>query len=377
MRRLKIAYVSDALNGGIGGGVVAGRYVVEKLREHHDVVEVGVDAEGPGAVRTRGWQLPMAAMRENDFVMALPVHRDIALALRDVDIVHLQFPFWLSFAAMREAEKVGRPVVAAFHIQPENILMNLGFRSHVLVDAMYRGWVKHYYNRADAVICPTRFAERQLVEHGLTSASYVISNGVPPDVRPQPRSVESGHEGEFTVLMVGRLAAEKRQEDLIEAVRHSKHAGRIRLILAGAGPRQHDLERLTRVLPNGAEIGFIPRNRLLRLLSSADLFVHCSEVELEGIAVIEALSMGLPALVAQSPDSAASEFALDDDFRFPVGDTKALGARLDALIEHPQKLAGARERARAVSRELEHGKSIDRLLDVYCKVIDARRVRAA
>jgi glycosyltransferase involved in cell wall biosynthesis len=302
--------------------------------------------------------------------MARPDHEALARALADVDVVHLQFPFWLSFAALTEAEKLGRPVVAAFHVQPENALMNMGLRSPFVANALYRTWVKHLYNRADAVVCPTPFAERQLVRHGLTTPSFVISNGIPPDVKPMPRAPEPGHEGEITVMMLGRLAAEKRQEDLIEAVRRSRHVDRIRLVLAGAGPRQADLERLSRSLPNGAEIGFVARKRLLRLLASADLFVHCSEVELEGIAVIEALSMGLPALIAQSPDSAASDFAIDDDFRFPAGDVDALLARMDHLLDHPERLERARGEARAISRGLEHDKSMERLLEVYSRVVD-------
>jgi 1,2-diacylglycerol 3-alpha-glucosyltransferase len=323
----------------------------------------------------QGLQFPIAAMRGNEFVMARPNHERLAHALAEVDVVHLQFPFWLSFAALSAAHEAGRPVVAAFHIQPENALMNVGIRSPFLANAIYKTWVKHLYNRADAVVCPTPFAQRQLIEHGLTTPSHVISNGIPPDLKAMPRLVEPGHDGEFTVLMLGRLAAEKRQEDLIEAVRRSKHAGRIRLILAGAGPRQHDLERLSRSLPNGAEIGFVPRNRLLRLLSSADLFVHCSEVELEGIAVIEAVSMGLPALVAQSPDSAASDFAISDDFRFPAGNVDALIERLDALIEHPEVLAAARRSAREISRGLEHERSMEQLVEVYEQLVDARGSR--
>jgi 1,2-diacylglycerol 3-alpha-glucosyltransferase len=376
MRRLKIAYVSDALNGGLGGAIIAGRYVVEKLRAQHDVIEIGADASGPGAVRMPGLQLPIAAMRGNEFVMARPDRAALARAISDVDLVHLQLPFWLSFAALREAQRFGKPVVAAFHIQPENALMNLGLRSPFLVEALYNAWVKRLYNKVDAVICPTPFAPRQLVEHGLVTPSFVISNGVPPDLRPVPSRPEPGHEGEVTVMMLGRLAAEKRQEDLIAAVRQSKHADRIRLILAGAGPRQQDLERLSRALPNGAEIGFVPRNRLLRLLSSADLFVHCSEVELEGIAVLEALAMGLPSLIAQSPDSAASDFAISDEFRFPAGDVDALREKLDALLDRPEVLVAARSRAREIAKGFEHHRVMEQILGVYERVVSDNMVRA-
>jgi glycosyltransferase involved in cell wall biosynthesis len=375
--RLKIAYVTDAINGGLGGAVVAARYVVDTLRKEHDVVVVGADATGADSVTMPGFQLPVRAMKENEFVMAIPDRRALARAVADVDVVHLQFPFWLSFAALAEARKAGRPVVAAFHIQPENALLNMGIRAQGLAHFVYRTWVKRLYNRVDAVIVPSNLAQRRLVEHGLVAPSFVISNGVPPDVHPAPHRREPGHEDEFTVLMVGRLAPEKRQEDLIEAVRRSRHSSKIRLVIAGAGPREPELRRLTRLLPNGAEIGFVSRNRLMKLLSSADLFVHCSEVELEGIAVIEAMGTGLPALVAESRESASSELAIDDHFRFPAGDTAALTAKLDALIDDPARLDAARVRVRELAEGLKLERSVEKIVDTYRFVIDRNRARAA
>jgi 1,2-diacylglycerol 3-alpha-glucosyltransferase len=376
-KRLKIAYVSDAINGGLGGAVVAARYVVDALRREHDVVEVGADATGADSVTMPGFQLPVRAMKENEFVMAVPNRRALARAVADVDVVHLQFPFWLSFAALAEAHKAARPVVAAFHIQPENALLNLGIRSDGLAHLVYRTWVKRYYNHADAVVVPSALAQRRLVEHGLVTPSFVISNGVPPDVHPAPHQREPGHEDEFTVLMLGRLAPEKRQEDLIEAVRRSRHASKIRLVIAGAGPREPELRRLTRLLPNGAEIGFVSRNRLMQLLASADLLVHCSEVELEGIAIIEAMGTGLPALVAESRESASSELAIDDDFRFPAGDTATLTAKLDAFIENPLRLDAARVKVRELAKGLSLERSVEKIVETYRFVIDKSRSHAA
>jgi glycosyltransferase involved in cell wall biosynthesis len=92
-------------------------------------------------------------------------------------------------------------------------------------------------------------------------------------------------------------------------------------------------------------------------------------VELEGIAVLEAMGMGLPALVAQSSESAASELALDERFRFPAGDPDALAAKLDRLIERPADLARARAGYRAMARQLDFGECVERLVNVYRTVV--------
>jgi 1,2-diacylglycerol 3-alpha-glucosyltransferase len=369
---LRIAFVADTLTGWIGGGVVAGRHFVERLRREHDVLTIGADVEGPGSVKLPGFRAPVRAMRDMAFTMARPDRARIRAALAGVDVVHLHFPFWLSFVALAEARAAGIPVVGAFHVQPENLLLNIGIRSSALSRLGYRLWVDHLYGRVDAVICPSRFAERRLREHGLAAPTYVVSNGVSPDLqrragRPPGAPLAPGR---LLVLAVGRLAAEKRIDVIIDAVARSRNRGRIRLVVAGAGPLEARLRKEAARLPNGAEIGFAPRAHLEDLFASADLFVHASEVELEGIAVLEAMSMGLPVLVADSSESAAAGFALDDRFLFRSGDAESLAAKLDALFDHPAALDEARARYADAARSYDFGRSVDRLTDIYRSLVE-------
>jgi glycosyltransferase involved in cell wall biosynthesis len=97
--------------------------------------------------------------------------------------------------------------------------------------------------------------------------------------------------------------------------------------------------------------------------------VHASEVELEGIAVLEAMSAGLPVLVAESPESAASELAVSDDFRFPAGDPRALAEKIDALVERPSLLRDERDRRRTGAGPITFAESVERLLRVYRSVL--------
>jgi glycosyltransferase involved in cell wall biosynthesis len=371
--RLRIAFVADTVHSGsTGGGVASGEYVVNKLRETNDVTTVATDGDDV----LPGFQLPFRAMREAQFMMAKPDRSILFNAFANVDVVHLQLPFWLSFAALDEAKRLGLPVVAGFHVQPENALFNVGIHSEWLNKTIYRALVKHFYNKVDAVICPTKFAEEKLLSYGLKTSTYVVSNGVPPDVAAAMANV-TAHKpragGKFFILAVGRLAAEKRQEVLIEAVRRSKHANEIRLVLSGGGPREAELKRLASELPNGAEIGFLPRATLLEYFKEADLFVHSSDVELEGMSVLESMSAGLPAIIAQAPESAASAFALNDDFKYAAGDVATLTAKIDALIENPEKLEAAREPYRQRARQFDFEASVGRMVEIYRSVVGEAR----
>jgi glycosyltransferase involved in cell wall biosynthesis len=368
---MRIAFVADTFHSGIGGGVVAGQRVVDRLREHHHVTVIAADAREPGEVRVPGFQLPIRAMKKMQFHFARPDRRILAREFAAADVVHLQFPFWLSWVAIEEAQALGRPVVAAFHVQPENAFLNIGLRSARLNAFVYRRWVARYFQRADAVVCPSFFAKRKLERNGLTAPAFVISNGVPPDLKPSAAPRDPRHSGRFVVASVGRFAIEKRQEVLIEAVLRSRHRERIHLVLAGAGPREAALARLAKGLPS-VEMGFLSRERLRAVLGTSDLFVHTSEVELEGIAVIEAMSMGCPVLVADAPESAASDIALDDRFRFRAGDAEQLAARIDALLDAPAELARTRALHKDASRRYDFDASTERLVDVYRFVLRER-----
>jgi 1,2-diacylglycerol 3-alpha-glucosyltransferase len=372
--RLRIAFVADSLHSQSGGGILSGEFVVDRLRQDHDVVTVAADGDDV----VPSFQLPLRSMTDMNFVMARPDRAVLARAFSHVDVVHLQFPFWLSFGALDQARRMGLPVVASFHVQPENMLYNVGIHSEWLNGAIYRRMVKHYFNRVDGVVCPTPFARDKLRGYGLTSPAFVVSNGVPPDVAeamakhpPEPH-IENG--GPFFILAVGRFAAEKRQDIIIEAVRRSRHRDRIRLVLSGWGPLEADLQHLAGALPNGAEIGFLPREELVNDYRKADLFVHAGEVELEGMSVLEAMSAGLPALVADAPESAASRFALNEQFRFAHGDAAALSAKIDFLIENPETLVAAREPYRLRAHEFDFNASVGKLVEVYRTVIASAAV---
>jgi 1,2-diacylglycerol 3-alpha-glucosyltransferase len=367
--RLRIAFVADSLHSHSGGGMLSGEYVVARLRRDHDVITVASDGDDV----MPAMELPIRAMREMRFVMARPDRAVLARVFAKVDVVHLQFPFWLSFAALEEAHRLHRPVVAAFHVQPENALHNVGIHSAWLNDSIYRVLVNRFYNKVDAVLCPTPFAAQKLRDHHLTTPTAVISNGVPPDVARAmaARPPEHGpRTGPFFVLAVGRFAAEKRQDVIIEAVRRSRHRDEIRLVLSGWGPREAELRRLAAGLPNGAEVSFLSREALLEDYRTADLFVHAGEVELEGMSVLEAMSAGLPALIADAPESAASKLALDD-FTFPAGDAATLAAKIDALIENPARLDAARQLYRERARQFDFDASVAKLVGLYRTVIDA------
>ena len=92
------------------------------------------------------------------------------------------------------------------------------------------------------------------------------------------------YKDKFMILVVGRLAREKRLHVLINAIENSKYKEKIQMVATGNGPLKEQLIEMGSKLPNPAEFLFVSQKDLIKLYNTADLYVHTSEVELEGMA---------------------------------------------------------------------------------------------
>jgi glycosyltransferase involved in cell wall biosynthesis len=303
--------------------------------------------------------------------LASPDRARLRQALAACDLLHVQFPFFLGHAAVVEARRLGVPVVCSFHVQPENIQLNIGLRGAALRRWLYRLFAWAFYDRADVVVAPSPFAADLLRAAGVTRPIRVVSNGVPDDFFKVRRGPSAPSDGRLRLLSVGRLAKEKGQEALLRAVAASTHRDRIDLTLAGAGPRQEALVALAKSLNLEARIGPVSDAELMNLYATSDLLVHCGAVELEGMSVLEAMATGLPVLISDSPDSALSQLITDPDRRFRSHDAPDLTAKLDAWLDRPDDLAAQGRANRAFAQGFSHAASVQALLKVYGEALGA------
>ena len=225
------------------------------------------------------------------------------------------------------------PVSAAFHLQPDNVTYAIHMPWDFLSVGIYKFFNRVFYKNFKHIHCPSRFIAGQLEKNGYQAKMHVISNGVDDAFAPKEVPHEEGEL--FHILMVGRLAPEKRQRVLIDAVKKSKYAGRIQLHLAGQGPCREALEKRGKKLPHPPTFGFYEKDELIKLIHSCDLYVHASYIEIEAISCMEAFACGLVPVICNSPKSATVQFALDDRSLFKADDSSDLAKKIDYWIEHP------------------------------------------
>ena len=361
---MKILFVIDILDTNNNGtSISAQRFADELRRRGHEVrilcadpqetdengVALPVEVTGKYIVREYVIPLfnPLAKKHGFTYGDFLPRSRPVIHeAVEWADVVHSFFPFPLDMVASSYAAKIGKPNTGAFHVQPENITSSLGCGKVQWVQNMiYRMFRNLHYYKFRHVHVPSAFMGRMLEERDYKAKIHVISNGIQDAfMEAGEHKIDNGrppklpeYQDKIVIMMVGRLAKEKRQDVIINAVNHSKYADRIQLVFAGKGPEHEKYVKLGEKLANPPQFVYVKQDELIKLLLQCDLYVHASDMESEAISCIEAFATGLVPVIANSELSATRQFALDDRSLFVPGSPKDLARAIDYWLDNPKE----------------------------------------
>ena len=227
---------------------------------------------------------------------------------------------------------------------------------------------------AQVVISVSKYI-RDSMRQRLNARTVYIPNGVVPPTRvpPGPAMEQFGLEPGRYFLAVGRLVPEKGYDDLIRAFAGLETDWKL-AVVGGADhetPYSQALRALAAAQRGAVLTGFQKGDTLGELYSNAGLFVLPSHNEGLPIALLEAISYGLPFLA--SDILANREVAREEHEMFPVGDVEALRDRLRSFLDDPSpwtssgSLAAQQER---LQREFNWEVIADRTAKVYGWAID-------
>lgn len=194
-------------------------------------------------------------------------------------------------------------------------------------------WGMQYSNAR--IVISTVISKLIKSKYGLDS--HLIPNGVQlPSLLTSTVQLENFGlvPGQY-ILLVSRLVPEKRHIDLVKAFSQSGLQG-WKLAIVGASDHPDDyLRELQHVVSNTPDVvmtGYQSGDGLRELYSQAGLFVLPSSHEGLPIAMLEALSFGLPVLASDIP--ANLEVGLDPKHYFPLGDIQVLAGKLKEFSRH-------------------------------------------
>ena len=238
---MKVLFVIDTYETNNNGtSISAQRYAEELRRRGHEVKILCADekpAEDKFLLPEKHHRPFDGLVHKHGFRFAKVDERIIRQAVEWSDIVHCFMPFYITIAAKRIADELGKPATAAFHIQPENITSSISMgKSRWLNEMFYRNFRKVVYQHFTHIHVPSQFMAQEIQQRGYNAKIHVISNGIQPDFHYVKAEKSSEYTGKILITMVGRLSQEKRQDVIINAVKYSKYADQIQLVFAGRGP---------------------------------------------------------------------------------------------------------------------------------------------
>ncbi len=179
------------------------------------------------------------------------------------------------------------------------------------------------------------------------------------------------------VGIVASLSAEKNHRVLLGAAsRVIQFVPHVHFVLVGEGERRQAIER------ERARLGLEPRVHLLgfredvrELIAQFTIFVLPSSHEGMGTSLLEAQALGVP--IVASRVGGIPEVVTDGvtGRLVEAGDAEGLATALIETLQQPERSAEWAARGRESVRALSADRMVERTIDVYQSLIDARRPR--
>jgi len=368
---LRIALFTGAYNHIADGVSLTLNRLVDYLGHKGAEVRVYAPTASRPALEHAGTLVPVRSVKapgRPDYRISLGLSGEARENLTEFrpDLFHIATPDFLGLSALRRAKRSGTTVVASYHTHFASYLDY--YRLGVLEPATWR-YLKWFYDQCAHVYIPTPSMLSVLKHHSVTS-----------DLRLWPRGVESGlfnpgrrssdwrrargiGEDDVVVAFVSRLVAEKGLGVVADVSRRLGSAGVAhRMLIVGDGPER---ESLARAIPGAIFEGHLRGEALATAYASSDVFLFPSETETFGNVTLEAMSSGLPCVVADATGSNALVKHGVTGFLAPPRDSSVFHEHVTSLIRGPALRARLGEAARKSAEDYEWGRVLGQIASYY------------
>jgi 1,2-diacylglycerol 3-alpha-glucosyltransferase len=296
------------------------------------------------------------------------------------DLVHTHTEGPLGIAARRAATTRAIPTVHTLHTFYEHYLHYLvPARLHgAATDRLLRAVMSRALRDHDHIVAPSVRALAEAASLAPGVASTLVPNGVSltpnadePQVMTQLRQRLGLGSHDRLLLSVGRLAPEKRSEQLFDALRpHLVDASDLKVVFVGGGPLLRRLR--ARAVTSGVADrivlpGYLPHEQVLALYRLASVYLTASLSENHPLTLLEAAAAGLP-LVARRDGFDAGP-VIDGHNGILADDDRALAAAAIDLTREPLRRSRYGAAARSMVQANTDGVHLDRMERLYREVI--------
>lgn len=295
------------------------------------------------------------------------------------DVVHVATESTVGYSGRIWAARRAMPLVTSFHT---NFPMYLHDYHAGFLEPLVWRYLRWFHSRSEVTLCPSRDTLENLRRHDFHPRLEVWSRGVDTELfGPHRRSAEIRQRiapgAERILVYVGRLAAEKRVEVVLDAfprIRQATGPG-THLVFVGDGPIG---DRLRARAGEGVHFtGFLRGVALAEAYAAGDLFVFASETETFGNVVLEGLASGLPAVVVDRGGVKETVIPGRTGVRVTPNDPRAFAEGCIRLLEDDDERRRLALGARNEAMSRNWSTILDGVLDAYGRAAGARRLATA
>lgn len=221
-----------------------------------------------------------------------------------IDIVHSHSPFGVGSMGLYLSWRHGLPSVLTYHTYNEHYLHYVPGPS-AMWRSVNRAFTRAVANRYDLTLAPSGPVRDALLSYGVTKPIEVLPSGLDlENLTPSGEDMKAAWgfaADEPMYLSVSRMGDEKNVALIIRAFAQFAARGGVgRLVFLGGGPRLADYQALAASLGMADRVvfkGMRPRAEVVAALSQASLFLFASLSETQGLALLEALALGVPCVI--------------------------------------------------------------------------------
>jgi len=294
------------------------------------------------------------------------------------DVIHCQISDPIGLSVTRYARKNHIPVVTTEHNEPDVITDPLKLPRSIKkpVDRVLASYFLNRQKHSDYVTMPTQKSIDRLIGNSSNFPVPVeaVSNGVDLTAfvpgRPSPKIYDKYHipKGRPTVLYIGRVDPEKQVGTAIEAFK--KVQAKIPeafFVVVGDGVDRVRLE--SKKIEHLYFVGRVLPPDLYELYKIGNVFITASEIETQGIVLIEAAATGLPLIAVDA--GAVSEIVKTDEngFLCEPGNVSELAAALEKILSNQKLRQKFSENSLKLAKPHSLENTIQKFENIYSSLI--------
>jgi N-acetyl-alpha-D-glucosaminyl L-malate synthase BshA len=336
-----------------GSGIVAtelGLELANRGHEIHFITYANPIRLDPGIARIHYHEVEVSnypLFQYPPYCLALASRMADVAESYNLDLLHVHYAIPHSISAL-----LARQMMAAKRRLPFITTLHGTDITLVGVDRSYFGITQFSIAQSDGVTAISEDLRRQTIDvFGIENEIRVIHNFVNCDIyKPDPARTglaQFAPHGEKLLIHLSNFRPVKRVLDCIRIlVEVRKHAD-VRLLMVGDGPERGPAEHLAWTLGVGSHVEFLGKqNHVERLIPLAHVLLMPSEMESFGLAALEAMACGVPAVATRV--GGVPELITDgkDGFLADVGDIAGLAKRVLTLVSDEPRQAQMAEAAR-------------------------------